>query len=213
MLVRVGQTEASVDIARIAGLQPAAVICEIMNDDSTMARMPDLEIFAEKHGLKIVSVADLVRYRVEKEMLVRRVVETDLPTHYGTFRAVIYEKRALPGGLNTTGVAPYKLFAEDSLREVEFVLGLGAELRLGVEIGVDLSHEQLLADHDAVFVGVGLGADGALGIPGEDGPGVTGATAWIERMKNTPGAGLDGVGRALAWIPEPPPAEDWEAEE
>ena len=91
VLVRVGQTEASVDIARIAGLQPAAVICEIMNDDGTMARMPDLEVFAERHGLKIVSVADLVRYRVEKEMLVRRVVETDLPTSYGVFRTIIYE--------------------------------------------------------------------------------------------------------------------------
>ena len=91
VLVRVGQTEASVDIARIAGLYPAAVICEIMNDDGTMARMPELEIFAEKHGLKIISVADLVRYRVEKELLVRRVVETDLPTDFGEFRAVLYQ--------------------------------------------------------------------------------------------------------------------------
>ncbi|MBK8465805.1 MAG: 3,4-dihydroxy-2-butanone-4-phosphate synthase [Chloracidobacterium sp.] len=91
VLVRVGQTEASVDIARIAGLQPAAVICEIMNDDGTMARMPELEVFAEKHGLKIISVADLVRYRIHKETLVKRVVETDLPTQFGTFRAVLYE--------------------------------------------------------------------------------------------------------------------------
>lgn len=91
VLVRVGQTEASVDIARIAGLYPAAVICEIMNDDGTMARLPELERFSEKHGLKIVSVADLVRYRVEKEMLVRRVVETSLPTEYGEARAMIYE--------------------------------------------------------------------------------------------------------------------------
>jgi 3,4-dihydroxy 2-butanone 4-phosphate synthase/GTP cyclohydrolase II len=91
VLVRVGQTEASVDIARIAGLAPAAVICEIMNDDGTMSRMPQLEAFAEKHGLKIVSVADLVRYRIEKETLVRRVVETDLPTDYGVFHSIIYE--------------------------------------------------------------------------------------------------------------------------
>ena len=91
VLVRVGQTEASVDIARIAGLAPAAVICEIMNDDGTMARMPELESFAEKHGLKIISVADLVRYRIEKETLVTRVVETDLPTEYGEFRSVIYQ--------------------------------------------------------------------------------------------------------------------------
>ena len=91
VLVRVGQTEASVDIARIAGLAPAAVICEIMNDDGTMARLPELEIFAEKHGLKIISVADLVRYRIEKETLVRRVVESDLPTDYGLFRAIVFE--------------------------------------------------------------------------------------------------------------------------
>lgn len=91
VLVRVGQTEASVDIARIAGLQPAAVICEIMNDDGTMARLPELETFAVKHDLKIISVADLVRYRVSKELLVRRVVECDLPTAYGTFRTLIYE--------------------------------------------------------------------------------------------------------------------------
>ncbi len=91
VLVRVGQTEASVDMARIAGLAPAAVICEIMNDDGTMSRMPELIMFAEKHGLKIISVADLVRYRIEKETLVKRVVETDLPTEYGVFRAILYE--------------------------------------------------------------------------------------------------------------------------
>ena len=91
VLVRVGQTEASVDIARIAGLNPSAVICEIMNDDGTMARLPELEIFAAKHDLKIISVADLVRYRIQKETLVRKVVETDLPTDFGLFRAAIYE--------------------------------------------------------------------------------------------------------------------------
>jgi 3,4-dihydroxy 2-butanone 4-phosphate synthase / GTP cyclohydrolase II len=91
VLVRVGQTEASVDIARIAGCYPAGVVCEIMNDDGTMARLPELEVFAEKHGLKIISVADLVRYRIHKETLVKRVVETALPTDYGDFRAVIYE--------------------------------------------------------------------------------------------------------------------------
>ena len=91
VLVRAGQTEASVDMARIAGLTPAGVICEIMNDDGTMARMPELEVFAEKHGLKIISVADLVRYRISKEKFVRRVVETNLPTEHGQFRAIAYE--------------------------------------------------------------------------------------------------------------------------
>ncbi len=78
-------------MARTAGLAPAAVICEIMNDDGTMSRMPELDLFAEKHGLKIVSVADLVRYRIEKETLVKRVVETDLPTDHGIFRSILYE--------------------------------------------------------------------------------------------------------------------------
>jgi 3,4-dihydroxy 2-butanone 4-phosphate synthase / GTP cyclohydrolase II len=91
VLVRPGQTEASVDVARIAGLYPAGVICEIMNEDGTMARMPQLEEFAAQHNLKIISVAELVRYRMSKEQLVRRVVETDLPTVYGRFRAVAYE--------------------------------------------------------------------------------------------------------------------------
>ena len=91
VLVRVGQTEASIDVARIAGLNPSAVICEIMNDDGTMSRMPELEIFAAKHDLKIISVADLVRYRINKETLVRKIVETDLPTDHGIFRAVVYE--------------------------------------------------------------------------------------------------------------------------
>lgn len=90
VLVRVGQTEASVDIAKIAGLVPAAVICEIMNDDGTMARMPELEEFAATHDLKIISVADLVRYRIEKETLVEKVLETDLPTVHGLMRAVVY---------------------------------------------------------------------------------------------------------------------------
>src|SRR2546426_4198549 len=91
VLVRPGQTEAAVDIARIAGLYPAGVICEIMNEDGTMARLPQLREFASVHGLKIVSVADLVRYRITKEVLVRRAVETDLPTVYGTFRAIAFE--------------------------------------------------------------------------------------------------------------------------
>src|SRR5437868_4492573 len=91
VLVRPGQTEAAVDMACIAGLYPAGVICEIMNPDGTMARLPQLEEFAARHGLKMITVADLVRYRMQKEMLVRRAVEADLPTVYGLFRAVAFE--------------------------------------------------------------------------------------------------------------------------
>jgi glutamate synthase (NADPH/NADH) small chain len=109
--------------------------------------------------------------------------------------AVLFEKRPVAGGLNTTGVAPYKMHAHDALREVELVESLGVEIRTGVEVGKDIPHEALLAGYDAVFLGVGLGADGMLGVPGENGPGVVGATAWIERMKNTPAA-LDGAPRS-----------------
>jgi 3,4-dihydroxy 2-butanone 4-phosphate synthase / GTP cyclohydrolase II len=90
VLERVGQTEAAVDLARLAGLIPAGVICEIMNDDGTMARVKDLEPYCAKHGLKMVTVADLVAYRRRKEKLVERVVATSLPTAYGDFTAVGY---------------------------------------------------------------------------------------------------------------------------
>jgi glutamate synthase (NADPH/NADH) small chain len=109
----------------------------------------------------------------------------------------VYEKRALAGGLNTTGVAPYKMHAEAALAEVAFVRSLGVEIRTGVEIGRDMTPETLLAEHDAVFLGAGLGSDTRLGIPGEDGAGVHGATAWIEQMKLSPEFGLDGVQRAV----------------
>ncbi|MCP4338250.1 MAG: bifunctional 3,4-dihydroxy-2-butanone-4-phosphate synthase/GTP cyclohydrolase II [Desulfobulbaceae bacterium] len=91
VLVRAGQTEGSVDISRLAGLIPAGVICEIMKDDGTMARMKDLEIFAEKHDLKIATIADLVAYRLREDTLVQRAVEARVPTeHAGEFKAVVY---------------------------------------------------------------------------------------------------------------------------
>ena len=91
VLVRTGQTEGSVDIAKLAGLNPAGVICEIMKDDGTMARMPDLEKFAETHNLKIATIADLVAYRLQKDTLVHRAAETKLPTRYGgEFRLIAY---------------------------------------------------------------------------------------------------------------------------
>ena len=91
VLVRTGQTEGSVDLARLAGLAPSAVICEIMNDDGTMARMSDLELFAAEHGLVIVSIADIVAWRLAREQLVQRAVETRLPSEYGgEFKAIAY---------------------------------------------------------------------------------------------------------------------------
>ncbi|MDA8139400.1 MAG: bifunctional 3,4-dihydroxy-2-butanone-4-phosphate synthase/GTP cyclohydrolase II [Desulfobacteraceae bacterium] len=92
VMVRVGQTEGSVDLARLAGLRPAGVICEIMNDDGTMARMPTLERFSEEHGLGIVTIADLVEYRMRNELFVRRAAETTIPTAYGgEFKIIAFE--------------------------------------------------------------------------------------------------------------------------
>lgn len=91
VLVRTGQTEGSVDLARLAGLKPAAVICEIMNDDGTMARMPDLEKFAAQHGLKIATIADLVAYRLRNESFVHRRATAKLPTYFGEFTVIAYD--------------------------------------------------------------------------------------------------------------------------
>jgi 3,4-dihydroxy 2-butanone 4-phosphate synthase/GTP cyclohydrolase II len=88
VLERTGQTEAAVDLARLAGLNPSGVICEIMNDDGTMARVPDLARYCERHGLKMITVADLVSYRRRHDKLIERVVETSLPTDFGDFTAV-----------------------------------------------------------------------------------------------------------------------------
>ena len=91
VLKRAGQTEGSVDLARLSGLQPAGVICEIMNDDGTMARLPQLIAFAELHDLPIITIKDLIRYRMQRERFVRQVAEARLPTSFGEFRAVVFE--------------------------------------------------------------------------------------------------------------------------
>lgn len=91
VLKRAGQTEGSVDLARLAGLSPAGVICEIMNEDGTMARLPDLIEFGKQHDLKLVTIKDLIEYRMKRESLVHRVTEARLPTEYGDFNAVVYQ--------------------------------------------------------------------------------------------------------------------------
>ncbi len=97
VLVRAGQTEASVDLARMAGLQAAGVICEIMNDDGTMARVPDLIGFCRTHGLKMLTVAELIRYRLQNERTIFRVAESMLPTAFGEFRMIAYESQVSHG--------------------------------------------------------------------------------------------------------------------
>lgn len=101
--------------------------------------------------------------------------------------ATIFEKQALPGGLNTTGIAPYKLKTEDSLREIGWIASHGVEIRTGVDIGRDITFDALLEEYDALFIGMGLGADTSLNLPGSDGPGVWGATALIREIKNGDG--------------------------
>ncbi|MBI5233169.1 MAG: bifunctional 3,4-dihydroxy-2-butanone-4-phosphate synthase/GTP cyclohydrolase II [Deltaproteobacteria bacterium] len=92
VLVRAGQTEGSVDLARLAGLEPAGVICEIMNEDGTMARLADLERFSKEHGIRIVTIADIIEYRLKKDRLVRRMAEATVPTRFGGgFKAIAYE--------------------------------------------------------------------------------------------------------------------------
>lgn len=92
VLVRTGQTEGSVDLSRLAGLKPAGVICEVMKDDGTMARMPDLEIFAKEFGLKIVTIKDLIDFRMQHESLIRRAATSTIPTRYGgIFKIIVYE--------------------------------------------------------------------------------------------------------------------------
>lgn len=97
VLVRAGQTEASVDLARMADLIPAGVICEIMKDDGTMARVPDLTEFCNQHGMKMLTVAELIRYRLQNERYIVRVAESEVPTPYGDFRLIAYESEVNGG--------------------------------------------------------------------------------------------------------------------
>lgn len=109
---------------------------------------------------------------------------------------VVLERRSVAGGLNATGIAPYKMGSHAAQREVDFIRSLGVTIETGVSVDADKARD-LLDSFDAVFLGVGLGSDKLMGIPGEDGPGVLGATTWIERMKTAPGVSLVGVRSAV----------------
>src|SRR4029077_19092980 len=124
VLERTGQTEAAVDLARLAGLNPAGVICEVMNDDGTMARVPDLERYCARHGLRMITVADLIAYRRKHDRLVERVVDTRLPTGFGEFTAVGY--RSL--GDNKHHVA---LFKGDVAGEADILVRVHSECLTG----------------------------------------------------------------------------------
>ena len=126
-LVRAGHTEAAVDVARLAGLNPAGVICEIMNDDGTMARLPDLVSFAQHHGLKIATIADLIAYRRKHDRLVRRIIETDFTSCFGgDFRMIIYQNTVayaehialVKGDVTKGGPVPVRMHALNVLEDV-----------------------------------------------------------------------------------------------
>lgn len=115
VLVRAGHTEAGVDMARLAGLNPSAVICEIMNDDGSMARMSDLEAFAQRHAVKVASISDLISYRLRNDIFVKRVEESDLTTRYGgTFKMYIYA--------NTVDFAEHIVLVKGEIKGTEPVL-------------------------------------------------------------------------------------------
>ena len=133
VLVRAGHTEASVDLARLAGLYPAGVICEIMNDDGTMARMPDLVAFAQRHGLKIGTIEDLIGYRLQHDRIVTRVASRSVETAYGgPFELHVYETKTEPvehlalvkGDLSAPGPVLVRVHAVHALADL---LGIGAE--------------------------------------------------------------------------------------
>jgi len=172
VLVRAGQTEASVDLARLAGLTPAGVICEIMNDDGTMARLPQLAEFCRAHGLKLLTVAELIRYRMRNERYVRRVAETALPTRYGDFRMIVYAsdvdreqhialvRGSLAGGPPLVRVHSHCLTGD-----------VFASTECDCHEIIERSLEAIVGENRGVFVylhhtGRGFGIDAALPAPG-----------------------------------------------
>jgi 3,4-dihydroxy 2-butanone 4-phosphate synthase / GTP cyclohydrolase II len=152
VLKRAGHTEAAVDLARLAGLSPAGVLCEIVNDDGSMARLPDLVRFAARHGLKVISIADLIEYRRRREQLVRKVAEARIPTIYGEFDTVGYESLV------------------DGRVHVAMVLG---EVGDGLDILVRVHSECLTGDvFQSLRCDCGTQLDDALGKIGAAGRGV-----------------------------------------
>ena len=152
VLVRAGQTEAAVDLARLAGLYPAGVICEIMAEDGTMARLDALRAFSDKHGLKLVTVKDLIAYRMRTEKLVQRIADFALPTDFGNFRGVAYES------------------AIDGLTHVAMVMG---EIGDGKDILVRVHSECLTGDAlHSIRCDCAAQRDGALAMIAKEGRGV-----------------------------------------
>jgi 3,4-dihydroxy 2-butanone 4-phosphate synthase/GTP cyclohydrolase II len=138
VLMRAGQTEASVDLARLAGLYPAGVICEVMNEDGTMARVPELSEVARKHGLKLVTVADIIAYRLRNETFVKQVAEATFPTEFGDFRIVIFENlldqehhvALVKGDVDSTIPVMVRVHSQSTMADVFYSLRSGGRNEL-----------------------------------------------------------------------------------
>ncbi|MET0628810.1 MAG: bifunctional 3,4-dihydroxy-2-butanone-4-phosphate synthase/GTP cyclohydrolase II [Acidimicrobiia bacterium] len=167
VLNRAGHTEAAVDLARLAGLEAAGVLAEVVNDDGTMARLPDLEVFAAEHGLVMISIADLIRYRRRREKLVRRVSEARIPTRHADFTAYVYES-LLDGAEHFVFALGEVAGADDVLVRVHSECLTGdvfGSLRCDCGVQLDLAQEIIAAEGQGVVIylrghegrGMGLG--------------------------------------------------------
>ncbi|MFM7270702.1 MAG: bifunctional 3,4-dihydroxy-2-butanone-4-phosphate synthase/GTP cyclohydrolase II [Actinomycetes bacterium] len=168
VLKRAGHTEAGVDLARLAGLQPAGILAEVVNDDGTMARMPQLEVFAREHGLHLITIADLIRYRRHSEKLVRRVSEARIPTEHGDFTAYVYESLIDDGTEHVAFVKGEVSGAEDVLVRVhsECLTGdIFGSMRCDCGVQLNRALARIAAEGTGVLVylrghegrGIGLG--------------------------------------------------------
>jgi 3,4-dihydroxy 2-butanone 4-phosphate synthase / GTP cyclohydrolase II len=167
VLKRAGHTEAAVDLARLAGLSPAGVLAEVVNDDGTMARLPELERFAAEHGLMLISIADLIRYRRHREKLVRRISEARIPTKYGEFTAYVFES-LLDGTEHMAFVRGEVAGKQDVLVRVHSECLTGdvfGSIRCDCGLQLDLALERVAMEEEGVIVylrghegrGIGLG--------------------------------------------------------
>jgi 3,4-dihydroxy 2-butanone 4-phosphate synthase/GTP cyclohydrolase II len=148
VLVREGQTEASVDLARLAGLHPSGVICEVMNDDGAMARVPDLQEFCRKHGMAMTSVADLIRYRMATERFIKKISESEIQTEFGPFRAISYRNEinqdthvALVRG-NLSGGPPALVRVQSRCASGRSSGSVGCECRKSIRLSMQCIAEQ-----------------------------------------------------------------------
>jgi len=157
VLVRAGQTEASVDLARLAGLTPAGVICEIMNDDGTMARVPDLTQFCADHGLKMLTVAELIRYRLQHERYITRAAESRIQTRFGEFRMIAYESE-VNGGESHIALVRGDLCSDAAHPEKPVLVRVHTRCTAGDIFGADCQCREILDQSMRMIAEAGCGA-------------------------------------------------------